>query len=276
MVLPEYEGYTVEEIIKCIDSDISKDVPLDDIDPRIENSQTEMKGIIEKLIRYDAHFKARNPKLSTEHLLVKLHIDFEVQNDYRPRNPAYPIVKRGIYYSARELSSQLGRLTAATDFANLEKVYSIWICNENIPENERNTISAYHMERKDILGHIVEDESEYDLMTVVIIRRGKKTDENGIWDYLQGVFDSDIKTMKKYSDVSWSSKLEQEVHRMCGLGESIYQKGTLEGRIEGRREMIATMLSAGKTPEEIASFANIPIEEVKEVESTLLTKIYIT
>lgn len=153
---------------------------------------------------------------------------------------------------------------------------TIWICNENISENERNTISAYHMERKDILGHIVEDESEYDLMTVVIIRRGKKTDENGIWDYLQGVFDSDIKTMKKYSDVSWSSKLEQEVHRMCGLGESIYQKGTLEGRIEGRREMIATMLSAGKTPEEIASFANIPIEEVKEVESTLLTKIYIT
>ena len=128
------------------------------------------------------------------------------------------------------------------------------------------------MERKDILGHIVEDESEYDLMTVVIIRRGKKTDENGIWDYLQGVFDSDIKTMKKYSDVSWSSKLEQEVHRMCGLGESIYQKGTLEGR----RDIIVTMLSAGKTPEEIVSFANIPIEEVKEAESTLLTKIYIT
>ena len=33
---------------------------------------------------------------------------------------------------------------------------------------------------------------------------------------------------------------------------------------------------SGLTPEEIASFANIPIEEVKEVESTLLTKIYIT
>lgn len=51
---------------------------MDDIDPRIENGQTEMKGITEKLIRYDTHFKARNPKLLTEHLLVRLHIEQEV------------------------------------------------------------------------------------------------------------------------------------------------------------------------------------------------------
>ena len=122
---------------------------------------------------------------------------------------------------------------------------------------------------------------EYDLMTVVIIRRGQDTDEKGIWDYLQGIFSSDIITMKKYSDVSWSNKLEQEVHRMCGLGESIYQKGTIEGRAEGRaeghaegrREIIKSMLSSGKTPEEIASFANISLEEVKEAENTLLTNV---
>ena len=130
---------------------------------------------------------------------------------------------------------------------------------------------------------------EYDLMTVVIIRRGQDTDEKGIWDYLQGIFSSDIITMKKYSDVSWSNKLEQEVHRMCGLGESIYQKGTIEGRAEGRvegraegrvegraegrREMIKSMLSSGKASEEIASFANIPLEEVKEAENALLTNV---
>lgn len=57
---------------------------------------------------------------------------------------------------------------------------------------------------------------------------------------------------------------------------SIYQKGTQdglkEGRMEGRREMIVNMLSAGKTPEKIASFANIPLKEVKDAESTVLVK----
>ena len=92
-----YKDCTIEEIIRCIDSDISKDNPLDDIDVRIIPGQTEMKSITEKLVRYDVHFKARNPKLSTNELTVQLHIDLEVQNDYRPSKPIYPIIKRAIY-----------------------------------------------------------------------------------------------------------------------------------------------------------------------------------
>lgn len=242
MVIPEYEGCTIEEIIRCIDSDISKDDPLDDIDVRIAADQTEMKSVTEKLIRYDAHFKARNPRLSNEHLIVRLHIDLEVQNDYKPSNPKYPIIKRAIYYCARELSAQLGRLTATTDYDNLEKVYSIWICNENIPVDERNSISAYRITKKDILGNVKEDEAIYDLMTAIIIRRGEKTDEKGILDYLEGVFSSDIKKMKQYSDVQWSEKAEKEGHRMEGLGEAIYRRGRISA-------LLTVLSSKGKVPE---------------------------
>ena len=138
------------------------------------NEQTEMKSVTEKLIRYDVHFMARNPRLSDEHLIVRLHIDLEIQNDYRPSAPKYPIIKRGIYYCARELSAQMGRLTAMTNYDDLEKVYSVWICNENIPERERNTISAYRIAKEDIWGSVEEDEAIYDLMTAIIIRRGSK------------------------------------------------------------------------------------------------------
>ncbi|MBQ4068665.1 MAG: hypothetical protein IJC76_05390 [Lachnospiraceae bacterium] len=62
-----------------------------------------------------------------------LHIYFEIQNDYKPSNPSYPITKRAVYYAARELCSQLKVVTHNTNYAKLEKVYSIWICNENIP-----------------------------------------------------------------------------------------------------------------------------------------------
>lgn len=198
------------------------------------NEQTEMKSVTEKLIRYNVHFMARNPRLSDEHLIVRLHIDLEIQNDYRPSAPKYPIIKRGIYYCARELSAQMGRLTAMTNYDDLEKVYSVWICNENIPERERNTISAYRITKEDIWGSVEEDEAIYDLMTAIIIRRGSDAKENGILDYLEGVFSSDIEKMKRYSDVRWSEKAEKEGHRMEGLGEAIYRRGSEEGRIEGQ------------------------------------------
>ena len=55
---------------------------------------------------------------------------------------------------------------------------------------------------------------DYDLMTVIIMRREKKTGEKGILDYLEGVFSSDIRKMKQYSDVKWSEKAEKERRQM--------------------------------------------------------------
>lgn len=268
MVVPEYEGCSIEEIIRCMDTEISKDDPLDDIDVRIVGVQTEMKSVTEKLIRYDAHFKARNPKLSNEHLIVRLHIDLEVQNNYRPSDPKYPIIKRGIYYCARELSAQLGRLTATTNYDDLEKVYSIWICNENIPDKEQNTITAYQIIKKDILGTVEEDESIYDLMTAIIIRRVKEAEETGILDYLEGVFSSDVKKMKQYSNIKWSEKAEKEGTRMEGLGDAIYRRGEVKGRREARIDAIRTMIQLGISKEQILT--KYSVEEYEEAQKELI------
>ena len=83
---------------------------------------------------------------------------------------------------------------------------------------------------------------DYDLMTAIIIRRGEKTDEKGILDYLEGVFSSDIKKMKQYSDVQWSEKAEKEGHRMEGLGEAIYRRGRISA-------LLTVLSSKGKVPE---------------------------
>lgn len=230
LVVPEFLECTTAEVISYFETDITSDVPLDDIDIHISNTATEMKAITEKLIRFDTHFTMRNPKLSTGSILVRLHFDLEVQNDYRPSNPAYPLVKRGIYYCARELSAQLGRLTETTDYNDLEKVYSIWICNENVPPAERNTISMYHIAKNDLYGKVTEDTANYDLLSVILIRRGETATEQGILDYLDGVFSSNIGTMKKYSDVHWSKKVNEEVSQMSGLGDSIFTRGQEEGQ----------------------------------------------
>lgn len=121
--------------------DSISDDPVDDVSTIANQMETEMSSVSDKLIRYDSRFEVINPRLSDSEITICLHIDLEVQNNYSPSNPKYPIIKRGIYYGAREISSQLGIITNETDYNNLEKVYSIWICNENIPKDLQNTVS---------------------------------------------------------------------------------------------------------------------------------------
>ena len=190
-----------------------------------------MSSISEKLIRYDSRFKAINPELSNEKINFYLHIDLEVQNNYKPTNPKYPIIKRALYYGAREISSQLGILTNSTDYNSLEKVYSIWICNENVPKNLQNTISSYSIVKTDKIGKCDEPVSDYDLMNVIIIRRGDKNIDEEIFDYLTGFFTSDIKTICKYVDISNDEEVKKGVNEMTGLGNSLYKKGILDNLV---------------------------------------------
>lgn len=151
---------------------------------------------------------------------------------------------------------------------DLEKVYSIWICNENIPDKEQNTITAYQIIKKDILGTVEEDESIYDLMTAIIIRRGKEAEETGILDYLEGVFSSDVKKMKQYSNIKWSEKAEKEGTRMEGLGDAIYRRGEVKGRREARIDAIRTMIQLGISKEQILT--KYSVEEYEEAQKELI------
>ena len=48
----------------------------------------------------------------------------------------------GWFYAARELDCQLGVLTEETKYSTLQKSYSIWICNEDIPKEEQNSMTS--------------------------------------------------------------------------------------------------------------------------------------
>ncbi len=212
MLVPEYQDCTVDEVIRYIDADsISPDEPVDDMPSEINALQTEFASVSEKLVRFDTLFRSVNPKLSSQELVVKLHIDIGVQNDYKPGSPAYPMIKRGIYYGAREISKQLGTLTQTTNYGRLEKVYSIWICNENIPPELRGTVTRYDIHRTDVIGTTDEPDADYDLMSVIIVRRGKDATEDGIFDYLDGVFKSSLERISKYVNAGRSEKLLKEV-----------------------------------------------------------------
>lgn len=67
-------------------------------------------------------------------------------------------------------------------------------------------------------------------------------------------------------------KHQAEVMDVCitEFNEKVFVDGI---RAEGRMEVIESMLRMGRTPEEIVSFTGIPMEEVRQVEESMLAQV---
>ena len=264
--IEEYQNYSVEEIMDFIEADSisSAEVSRSRTNTLIQGEFTEFNELNEKTSVFDVRFKAKNPQLSTEKIFVNLHVDIEPQKNYRP---GYPIEKRGLYYLARSLGTQLSLVTEGTDYSNLEKCYSIWICRDNIPLNDRFSISHYKIENSKNIGKCVPKNEDYDLLQLVIIRLGSSEYsgmEYDLFRFLTALFyphkPGFRKVIENYIDFSGNEELKKEVARMSGLGESILEEGRQEGhaaglnegRLEGIRALILDNLEEGTSPERIA------------------------
>ena len=236
--IEELKEESIESIMKLIDADsIDEDAPVSDLPPTVTALESEQSSLTEKRITFDLKFKVKNPRLSDGNILVMLHIDLEFQNKYRPTLPdgrSYPMIKRAIYYAAREISSQLGRITNLTNYADMEKVVSIWIVNEEVPKEIENTATRYYIEKEDYIGTTNEPKEDYDLIEIVIIRRGGSNDiTEPLFEYLKSVYDADIEGIDKYTPASENLELKEEVMRMPGMGQVIFDRGLSQGVQQG-------------------------------------------
>lgn len=180
--------------------------------------------------------ESRNPRLSTPDLLVNLHIDLEPQKDYRP---GYPIEKRGVYYLARSLSAQLDLLTDRTDYGQLEKCVSIWICRDRVPLGEQMSISFYGIRNTRNIGTCHPSRDNYDLMELIVIRLGDSSycrEGQDVLEFLSAIFyphgPEFRERISKYIDLD--SCLEKEAAEgMFSLNEWFYQDGLEAGIKQG-------------------------------------------
>lgn len=196
---------------------------------QVRGDNIEFVHLNEKTSLFDLAFRARNPALSTETMQISLHVDIESQKTYKP---GYPIEKRGLYYLARRLSSQLSLITERTDYSQLEKCYSIWICRDDVPKEERYTISVYEIANTKNIGINTLAKENYDLMTLVVIKlgsmmyNGKKEDEGyDLLRFLNVIMyphrDNFMATVTDYIDFSENRELWKEAEKVDGLGEAI-------------------------------------------------------
>lgn len=123
----EFQNCSVEEIaehyiVEGVELSEIPVIPGQKKNERIVGQNTEDKVPGEGCITFDIRFQAMAPD---ENMHVKLLINIEAQKDFYP---GYEIVTRGIFYGARMISAQLDTEFSESDYNNVKKVYSIWIC----------------------------------------------------------------------------------------------------------------------------------------------------
>ena len=123
--LEEYRDFDVDVIAeKYIEGDpqiakaaVNPDEEAESSGEQVKGANTEDSTIKEGTITYDIRFYALAPQSGET---VSLIINVEAQSDFYP---GYPIIKRGIYYCSRMISSQYGVEFTGTHYERIKKVY---------------------------------------------------------------------------------------------------------------------------------------------------------
>ena len=231
--------------------------------------------ITEGTITFDIRFHALIPDTEEK---VRLFINVEAQNDFYP---GYPIMKRGIYYCSRLISSQYEVEFTNAHYERIKKVSSIWICL-NPPKYRENTINRYTIQEEHLIGDVSEKKENYDLMTAVIICLGNYKDEHytGILKLLDVLLSSEKKPEEKKKilqndfDIKMTRRLEREVSELCNLSKGVEENGIKKGIKEGIKEGILTsiqnlMESMNWTAEQAMEALKVPEAEWSQYESRL-------
>ena len=268
----EFKRYAVPQIMKdCIEGDpkvaviaVDQDEldyaeDLADNNSVIEGMNTEDASIKEGKVYYDIRFSAVVPDTKEP---VQLILNVEAQkSDKTP----YPLIKRAIYYVSRMISAQKNKVFVKSHYEKIRKVYSIWI-QMNVEEEKANTITKYKISEEQVIGNVSEKESNYDLLTVMMLRLGpaEKAADKPILRLLDVLLSAETKPEEKKAilekdfDIPMSASMSEEANIMCNLGEGIREQAAINTRVQS---IIDLMDSLGIDVEKAMQLLKIKDEE---------------
>ena len=267
----EFRDFTVDEIAEhyiegspqIAQTAVNPDEVTDSQGEQIEGSKTEDSTIKEGTVTYDIRFYAVVPRTAET---IKLILNVEAQSDFYP---GYPIIKRGLYYCSRMISSQYGVEFTNGHYEKIRKAISIWICADP-PKYRKNTITRYAVQEENVVGDIAEKRENYDLITAVLVCLGNEGDDKytGILRLLEVLLSSERKPDEKKRilqddfNIKMTRELESEVLLMCNLSKGIEEKGIKEGIKEGILSSIQNLMeSMGWSAEQAMAALKIPESE---------------
>lgn len=221
---------------------------------RIVGMNTENAEVNEGLVRFDIVFYVR-----MRDGLSQIIVNIEAQKG----TPAeYYILNRAIFYVSRLVSSQKERDFENTNYDDIKRVFSIWICM-NMDQNSMNYV---HLTNDGVLGSY-EWKGKLDLLNIVLIGLSKELPEHDeeyeLHRLLGTLLSKRLSTNEKLSimETEYHIPIEDEIRKdvsvMCNLSQGI--------RDDERVRIIMNMHKKGYTSAQIAEIVEETVAEVEAV-----------
>jgi hypothetical protein len=267
--ISEFKDMAIEDIMVSIGEDIEietrhLDAGLSNLG-RVNTANTEDNIPGEGKIVFDIRFTAYH--IETE---MKFLINLEAQRSSDPAKLGYHLENRILFYLARMISAQKQTEFFHSDYDNLKKVRSIWLCLSSSEDGD--SIEEISLNRNTVFGS-KKNKYDIDLMRGIIInvRIGKniKDSQNTLISMLEKLL-SEISVEEKKRILTeefgmiMTTELEGRMQTMCNWSEAILERGMEKERLNA----IERMIQAGATKEQILSFGYTE-KEFTEVESSL-------
>lgn len=280
----EFRNMDFEDIIGCIGDDIEigtrpVDAGLSNLG-RVKGTLTEDNIPGEGMIFYDIRFTAYYSKNE-----MKILINIEAQRSSDSGKLGYHLENRIIFYLARMVSAQKQTEFFHSDFDNLKKVRSIWICMDH-GETE-DSIEEINFDRKTVFGN-KKNSYSVDLMKGIIvnIRNRKNENSNNVLIAMLEELVSEKDAAEKQRILAeeygmiMTTELEGRIQLMCNWSQSIearalktgMEKGIEKGIAEERVAAIGRMIRANATKAQIISYGYTEAEYM-EAENALYVNV---
>lgn len=244
-----------------------------DTGERLVGLNTESGEIREGLIRFDIIFYVR-----TRDGLSQIIVNVEAQ---KGSLTAYAILNRAIFYVCRMVSSQKERDFTNTNYDDIKRVFSIWICMNQ----EEDSINYVHLSSESLMGS-QQWPGKLDLLNIVLVGLSNQLpahdEQHELHRLLGALFSTELSAdekldiMEKEYDIPTTGTISEGVNAMCNLSQGIKERTRREALAEGiaRGEarksefFIWNMYQKGLSLEQIAEIAEKPLAEVEEIISS--------
>ena len=298
--IDEFKGMNPKDVVQYIEGEpYISTVPVDAGSTNVEKEQngekvtglnTENSELNEGLVRFDIIFYVR-----MKDGLSQVIVNIEAQ---KAEPSAYDIINRAVFYISRMISSQKGREFIKSNYNDIKRVYSIWVCmsmSQNcmnyIHFTQESVVGTYQWKGDIDLANIVliglaedlpEKEEKYELHRLLGALLSAKLDVNTKLDIIGNEF-----------DIPLESDIRKDVNDMCNLSQGIkeqaYAEGTENGiakgvaigkqegitigkqeeitigKREGIAETIIKMYRKGYEAEQISDILDMEVEEIREI-----------
>ena len=262
--IDEFKGMNPKDVVQYIEGKpYISTVPVDTGSTNVEKEQdgekviglnTENSELHEGLARFDIIFYVR-----MKDGLSQVIVNIEAQ---KAEPSAYDIINRAVFYVSRMISSQKGREFVNSNYNDIKRVYSIWICM-NMSQNCMNYI---HFTQESVLIGLAEDlpekEERYELHRLLGALLSAKLNVDEKFDIIGNEF-----------DIPLESDIRKDVNDMCNLSQGIKEQAYVEGtengiaigKQEGIAETIIKMYRKGYEPAQISDLLDMELDEIQEI-----------